>query len=221
MTGALSREAAATFGLVLLGTGACVFEAATGRLGAYGIGLAWGGAVFLMARLFAAQMNPAASVALSLLRRQSWRDSVAFVAAQCAGALAASLLLKAFAGGHGGALGATLPRAGVPAAFIAETAMTGLLLFAALRAAPGRGPAVAGVIVGVEAAFGGPISGASMNPARSLAPALVSGVRDGLWIYMLAPCLGAAAAAIALKVLHPREVLSDISHQAVSGHSST
>lgn len=200
---ALSREFLATFGLVLLGTGACVVESATGRLGAWGIGLAWGGAVFLMARLFAAQMNPAASLALSLMDRQGWRVSAALAAVQCAGALAASLLLKAVAGGHGGALGATLPHAGVPAAFAAETAMTGLLLFAALRAAPERAPAVAGLVVGLEAAFGGAISGASMNPARSLGPALASGVQDGLWIYLLAPSLGAAAAALALKSPSP------------------
>jgi aquaporin Z len=73
--------------------------------------------------------------------------------------------------------------------------MTFLLVLVVLRAAPGSGPAAAGAMVGLEAIFGGPVSGASMNPARSLGPALVSGRFAGLWIYLLAPVLGALAAA--------------------------
>lgn len=196
---ALRREAAATFGLVLLGTGACVYEAATGRLGNAGIGLAWGGAVYLMARLFGAQMNPAASLALALDGRQGAAESAARTAAQLAGAFAASAVLKALSGAHGGTLGSTLPAWGSGPAFLAECLMTALLLAAAIAAPERAGPAVAGVIVGLEAALGGPISGASMNPARSLAPALMSGTTAGLWIYLTAPFLGAALAAAFLR----------------------
>jgi glycerol uptake facilitator-like aquaporin len=204
---ALRSEFLATFGLVLLGTGACVLEGATRGLGAWGVGAAWGLAVLLMAKVHAAQMNPAASLALSLLGRQEWRVSALCAAAQCAGALAASLLLKVLAGPHGGDLGATLPHAGVPAAFAAEALMTFVLLAAALRAAPARAPYVAGAVVALEAAFGGAVSGASMNPARSLAPAIASGVHDGLWIYLAAPALGAAAAALLLR--HPARALTE------------
>lgn len=184
---ALSREAAATFGLVLLGTGAIALGGEHGF-----VALSFGLAVFAMAALFGAQMNPAASLALCVSGRQGWTQGAARAAAQCAGALAASLLLKTLLGPV--PLGVTRPAWGVLPAFAAETVMTFLLLRAAVTAPPAAVPVVAGLVVGVEALLGGPISGASMNPARSLAPALVSGTLDGLWIYLTAPFLGAAAA---------------------------
>lgn len=199
MSPALRREAAATFGLVLLGTGACVARGMGAPLGDWGIGLAWGLAVYAMARAFSAQMNPAASLAIFLRGEQSAGAAAAYAAAQTAGALAASLALKLSLGARAGLLGATLPSAGLAPAFAAELMMTSLLLGVVLRAAPARAPLLAGLIVGLEAALGGPISGASMNPARSLAPALVSGATGGLWIYLTAPFLGAALAAAYLR----------------------
>lgn len=184
---ALSRETAATFGLVLLGTGSIALGWEHGF-----IALSFGLAVFLMAALFRAQMNPAATLALCVSGAQSWREGAALCAAQCLGAMGASLLLKAALGPV--PLGVTLPQAGVASAFAAEAMMTFLLLRAAFASRPAAVPVVAGLIVFAEAYLGGPISGASMNPARSLGPALVSGQLDGLWIYLAAPVLGALAA---------------------------
>lgn len=198
MSRRLKAEAAGAFGLVFLGTGARVVDAVTGgALGVVGVGLVFGLAVYAMAAAFGAQMNPAASLALCLRGRQPWRDLLPLTGAQLAGALAASLALKLLFGARGGNLGSTLPHYGVGAAFAAEFVMTAILLFAVLRAPSAGGPVVAGVIVGLEAIFGGPVSGASMNPARSLAPALVSGTFTGLWLYVAAPLLGATAAAAA------------------------
>jgi aquaporin NIP len=184
---ALRSEFLATFGLVLLGTGSIALGWGHGF-----VALSFGVAVCLMAFLFGAQMNPAASLALCASGRQSWAEGARRAAAQCAGAVCASLLLKAAL--EPATLGATLPRGGTGPAFAAEALMTFLLLRAAFAAPPAAAPALAGLIVGVEALLGGPISGASMNPARSLGPALVSGQADGLWIYLSAPFLGALAA---------------------------
>lgn len=184
---ALRDEFLATFGLVLLGTGSIALGWAHGF-----VALSFGVAVFLMALLFGAQMNPAATLALCAAGRQGWGEGARRAAAQCGGAVLASLVLKTALGP--GSLGATLPTGGTGPAFAAEALMTFLLLRAAFAAPASAVPVVAGLVVGVEALLGGPISGASMNPARSLGPALVSGQAGGLWIYLSAPFLGALAA---------------------------
>jgi aquaporin Z len=190
----LAVEGAATFGLVFFGTGACVVNAVSGgRLGVVGVGLAWGAAVWGLAALSGAHMNPAVTVA----SRLTGRETGAYLVSQTAGALAASLLLLALFRERAGGLGTTVPAAGAAASFVLELLMTFALALAVLRL-PGRYvPAGAGAIVALEAIFAGPLTGASMNPARSLAPALVSGRLDGLWIYLLAPLLGGWAAAYA------------------------
>lgn len=186
-------EAAATFGLVFLGTGACVVDAATrGRLGVVCVGLAWGGAVFALARLTGAHMNPAVSAVAALTPR----EKAAYLAAQCAGALGASVLLRLAAGPLSGSLGATFPAAGVGTAWCLEAVMTFALVWTVRRAPARHVAAAAGAVVAVEAVLAGPLTGASMNPARSLAPALVSGSLGGLWIYLTAPFVGAAAASV-------------------------
>lgn len=187
----LGVEAAATFGLVFLGTGACVVNAVSGgRLGVVGVGLVWGAAVWLLATFSGAHMNPAVTLASGLALREQAR----YAAAQTAGALCASLALQLIFRGRAGDLGATHPAAGILASFGLELAMTAILVLAVLSVPAPYVPAAAGVIVGLAAIFGGPLTGASMNPVRSLAPALVSGRLGGLWIYLLAPMLGAAAA---------------------------
>ena len=187
----VALEAAGTFGLVFLGTGACVVNAVSGgKLGVVGVGLAWGAAVWLLAATTGAHMNPAVTFATGTPKR----DAGAYVLAQSAGAFAASLLLLAIFRGRAGNLGATLPAAGEARSFLLEAVMTFALVLAVLRL-PGRWvPAAAGAIVAVEAILAGPLTGASMNPVRSLAPAVVSGNTSGLWLYLVAPMLGGYAA---------------------------
>ncbi len=187
-------EGAATFALVFLGTGACVVDAISGgRIGVVGVGLVWGAAVWVLAEVSGAHMNPA----VTLASRLSARETGERLAVQTAGAFAASLALLLLFRGRAGSLGATVPVAGLAASFGLEFVMTFVLVLAVLSF-PGRFvPAAAGVIVALAAMLAGPLTGASLNPVRSLAPALVSGRVDGLWIYLLAPMLGGWAAALA------------------------
>lgn len=196
-------EGAATFALVFLGTGACVVDAVSGgRLGVVGVGLVWGAAVWLLAAVSGAHMNPAVTVA----SRLPAREAASRLLVQAAGAFAASFALLALFRERAGSLGTTVPAAGIAASFGLEFAMTFVLVLAVLGL-PGRlVPAAAGAIVGLEAIFGGPLTGASMNPARSLAPALVSGRLDGLWIYLLAPTLGGRAASRVYAGIAPRKM---------------
>lgn len=189
----LAVEGAATFALMFVGTGACVVDSVSGgRLGVVGVGLVWGGAVWALAAASGAHMNPAVTVASGL----SIRETAARVLVQTVGAFAASLALLALFQARAGSLGATVPAVGLAFTFALEFAMTFVLVLAVLSL-PGRFvPAAAGILVALAAVFGGPLTGASMNPARSLAPALVSGRVSGLWIYLLAPVLGGLAAAL-------------------------
>ena len=185
-------EGSATFALVFIGTGACVVDAASGgRLGVVGVGLVWGAAVWVLAAVSGAHMNPAVTLATRLPARVTGLHFLA----QTMGAFAASLALLAIFRERAGGLGTTVPATGAAASFLLEFAMTFVLVLAVLRLPARFVPAAAGVIVGLAAIFAGPLTGASMNPARSLAPALVSGHPGGLWIYLLAPLLGGWAAA--------------------------
>jgi len=127
-----------------------------------------------------------------------------YIVSQSVGALLASLALRLMFLGHA-TLGATLPAGGVLQSFALETMLTFILMFVILSVS--TGPKEKGIIAGVavgavialEALFGGPVSGASMNPARSLAPAVVSLHLDSLWIYLTAPVLGALASVVACR----------------------
>ena len=196
----LGAEGLATFLLVFLGTGACVTDAVSGgRIGVVGIGVIFGLAVFVAATVLGpvsgAHMNPAVTVALWRADQFPLPEVGPYVLAQILGALAASVVLAALFGASAGDLGATHPRVGLLNSFALEFAMTFLLILVVLRAPPERVPAAAGVVVALEAIFAGPATGASMNPVRSLAPALVSGRPGGLWLYLIAPVLGGWAAA--------------------------
>ena len=190
-------EGAATFGLVFLGTGACVVNATSGgALGVVGVGLVFGVAVYALATATGAHMNPAVTVAVWRAGLFPRRDIGPYGLAQAVGAVAASAAVLAIFKDHAGDLGATHPAIGLGATFGLEAAMTFILVLVILRAPPRFVPAAAGVVVALEAIFAGPLTGASMNPVRSLAPALVSGQFEGLWIYLLAPTLGAWAASL-------------------------
>ncbi len=167
-----------------------------------GVALTFG--LVVMAMIYAvgdvsgAHLNPAVSLGFFLARRLSGRHFMPYVASQLAGALAASAVLLLLFGNRG-ALGATIPAGGAWQSFVLEAILTGILMFVILRVA--TGPKESGIMAGIaiggtitlEALFAGPISGASMNPARSLAPALFSGNFTALWVYLTAPFVGAAA----------------------------
>jgi aquaporin NIP len=217
----LARRAAAegfgTFALVFAGCGAVVAEAEhPGSLGAVGIALVFGLVVMAMVyatgHLSGAHLNPAVTLAFTATRHFPRAEAAAYVVAQVAGALLAAALLAAIWPSQPAALGATVPTVGIGSAFAYEAILTAFLMFVIMAVATdtravGAAAAIAiGGTVGLDALFGGPVTGASMNPARSLGPALVSGEVSDLWLYLLAPVLGAALGALAYQLVrgeHP------------------
>ncbi len=200
----LLAEFLGTFTLVFAGTGAIVINAAShGAIGHAGIALTFGLVVLAMIYTFGdvsgAHLNPAVTLAFAAARRFAWRDVPGYLGAQISGALAASLLLRVLYP-QDATLGATLPAGSEMQSFVLEVVLTAILMLTILSVSTGAkekgitaGIAIGGV-VGLEAMFAGPACGASMNPARSLAPALVSGHLEHLWLYLVATVLGALIA---------------------------
>jgi aquaporin NIP len=200
----LLAEVLGTFTLVFAGTGAIVINAAShGAIGHAGIALTFGLVVLAMIYTFGdvsgAHLNPAVTLVFAVARRLAWRDVPGYVAAQLTGALAASLLLRGLYP-QDATLGATLPAGTEMQSFALELVLSTILMLTILSVSTGAkekgisaGIAIGGVVA-LEAMFAGPASGASMNPARSLAPALVSGHLEHLWLYLAAPVLGALIA---------------------------
>ena len=151
-------------------------------------------------------LNPAVSVGLVAAGKFSIRRLLPWVLAQCAGAVAASLLLRLMFPDDR-LLGATLPAGSAMQSFVLEFLLSWLLMFVILNVSVDTpvkrqfGGLAVGAVVGLEALFAGPVSGASMNPARSLAPALVAGHLQSLWIYLLAPTAGAVFAVLTLRLV--------------------
>lgn len=193
-----------TFFLVFAGTGAIVINQQSGGvIGHAGIALTFGLVVLAMIHTFGdisgAHLNPAVTLGFAAARRFPWREVPTYLAAQFAGAFSASGLLK-FLFPAPGTLGATLPAGTVSQSFILEIVLTAALMLVILNVSTGAkekgitaGIAI-GATVALEAMFAGPVSGASMNPARSLAPAIVSGHLQHLWLYPAATVLGALLA---------------------------
>jgi len=205
-------EAIGTFALVFAGCGAIVTEAQhPGTLGAVGIAFVFG--LIIMAMVYAtghlsgAHLNPAVTFAFVLTRHFPRAEALAYIAGQLVGALAAAGLLAAIWPSDPAALGTTLPTVGVGSALAYEAVLTAFLMFVIMAVATdtravGAAAAIAiGGTVGLDALFGGPITGASMNPARSIGPALVSGELQDLWIYIVAPLVGATIGALAYQVV--------------------
>ena len=213
-TGKLAAEFLATFIMVFAGTGAIVVDQAHGGvIGHVGVALTFGLVVMAMIQAFGdisgAHMNPAVTLAFAVAGRFPWSRVAGYVFAQLAGAFAASGLLK-FLFPASVTLGATLPAGSVGQAFVLEVVLTAILMLTILSLSTGareKGITAAiaiGGVIGLEAMFAGPVSGASMNPARSLAPAVVSGNFQHLWLYPVATVLGALLALPLCRLIHGR-----------------
>jgi aquaporin NIP len=205
-------EGLATFALVFAGCGAIVLDSERGgSLGATGIAAAFG--LVIMAMIYAtghlsgAHINPAVSLAFGASRHFPWREVGAYVPAQLAGAVAGAALLRVVWHGTAADLGATVPSVSSGSALVYEAVMTGFLMFVIMAVATdtraiGAAAAIAiGGTVALDSLFGGGVTGASMNPARSFGPALVAGEWRQFWIYVVGPVLGAFAAAWAYELV--------------------
>jgi len=203
-------ELAGTFALVTAGCGAVVVDRATGALGHAGVAASFGLVILVMVaalgHVSGAHFNPAVTFAFALNRHFAWRDVPIYVAAQVLGAIAGAWALRGLFGAGSG-LGATLPAGSVAQAFWIELLLTAVLMFVITSVATdtravGQLAAIAiGGAVTLDALWGGPISGASMNPARSFGPALVSGQLQAQWVYWLAPLVGASLGAALYQML--------------------
>jgi aquaporin NIP len=210
----LLAEAIGTFALVFAGCGAIMVDAKTGALGHVGVAISFGLVIMVMiyavGHISGAHFNPAVSFAFAVSRHFPWPRVALYWAAQLAGALAAALMLRESLGDIAHA-GATLPSGSDGQAFLWEAVLTFFLMFVIMAVATdtravGEAAAIAiGGTVGLDAMFGGPITGASMNPARSLGPAIAASDYTSIWVYLLAPILGAAAAALTYQFLRAED----------------
>jgi aquaporin NIP len=210
-------EGLAVFSLVFAGASAVVVDAAyDGVLGHVGIALVFGlvimAMVYATGHLSGAHINPAVTTAFALTRHFPTKDAAAYVVAQLAGAVAAAFLLLALWPGAPAELGATVPTVSIGRALTYEVVLTAFLMFVIMAVATdvravGAGAAIAiGGTVALDALFGGPVTGASMNPARSLGPAVAAGEWETFWLYIVGPVLGAALGAFAYQAVrgeHP------------------
>jgi len=202
-------EAIGTFALVFAGCSAIVVDAKTGALGHIGVAITFGLVIMVMiyalGHISGAHFNPAVTFAFALTRHFPWTRALGYWGAQAAGALlGAGLVLTLGKHAHDGA---TLPSGSQGQSFLWELVLTFFLMLVIMAVATdtravGEAAAIAvGGTVGLDAMFGSPVSGASMNPARSLGPALVSGDLHALWLYLVAPPLGAALAGLTYQFL--------------------
>lgn len=193
-----------TFILVLVGPGAIVVnDVSGGVIGHVGIAISFGLVVMAMihtlGEISGAHINPAVTIAFWLAKRLEGRCVAPYIAAQLAGAVTASAVLLLLFPGHE-TLGATLPAGSHLQTLVLEIILTFILMFVIINVSVGSkeqgllAGITIGAVVGFEAMFAGPITGASMNPARSIGPALMSGQVAELWLYLVGPIVGAALA---------------------------
>jgi MIP family channel proteins len=196
-----------TFALVFAGTGAIIINDVSGGMITHlGVGIVFGliimTMIYALGEISGAHFNPSVSFGFWLAKRLPLKELLPYVTSQVLGALAASVLLKVIFPQHK-TLGTTLPNlVSSGGDFVLETILTFFLMFVIINVAQGAkekglmaGVAIGGMIA-LEAIFAGPVTGASMNPARSLAPAVVSGHLEYLWIYLTAPFLGSTLAVL-------------------------
>jgi MIP family channel proteins len=201
-----AAEAFAAFALVFAGCGAVISDAKYHSLGGVGVALTFG--LVIMAMVYAtghisgAHINPAVTIGFVVARHFPAREAVVYVLAQLLGATVAAFALLAIWPDKPAHLGATLPSVAVGGAFVYEMVMTAFLMFVIIAVATdtravGSAAALAiGGVIALDALFGGAVTGASMNPARSFGPALVSGTWTDFWIYVIAPVVGACTGAL-------------------------
>jgi aquaporin NIP len=208
-------EIIGTFALVFCGTGAIIINQEAGGVITHpGIAITFG--LIVLAMIYAlgdvsgAHLNPAVSIAFTVAKRMNVKELVPYIISQLTGALLASYSLK-FLFPKNMALGSTIPAGSAMQSFILEVILTFFLMFVILNVSTGAkekgitaGIAISAVVC-LEAMFAGPICGASMNPARSLAPALASGNMHSLWVYLIAPVVGAVFAVFAFRLLTQEE----------------
>ena len=214
----LAAEFIGTFTMVFVGCGAISVEVSQpGVIGHFGIsmifGLVVGAMIYATGHISGAHFNPAVTLGFASTDRFPWKQVPAYVLAQCAAALVAMALLKWILPEHvSGVTGTSLA---LSKAFFVEVLLTFFLMFVIAAVATDHRAVsqLAGVAIGATVAlgalFGGPLTGASMNPARSLGPALVLGDTTNLWLYLVAPCVGAVAGAWAYRLIRCDDQAAD------------
>jgi aquaporin Z len=202
-------ELIGTFFLLFAGCGAMVIDSYSGGvIGHVGVAMTWGLVVmviiYTIGDISGAHLNPAVTIGFWIAKRFKGKEVLPYIIAQLIGAFLASFSLRLMFP-LDDTLGASLPSSSWEQSFVMEFILTFFLMYVILNVSSGAkekgimaGTAI-GATVGLEAMFGGPVSGASMNPIRSVAPALVSGHTEYLWAYVVATFLGAILAVYIFK----------------------
>lgn len=211
-----TAELVGTYALVTAGCGAIMVNSQTGALGHFGISLTFGFIILVMiaaiGHISGAHFNPAVTVAFAVTRHFKWREVPFYAGGQVIGAVLGALTLRLLIGDVA-QLGVTLPANSVVQAFGIEILLSACLMFVIISVATdtravGETAAIAiGLTVALDALWGGPISGASMNPVRSFGPALVAGVWENQWVYWTAPFIGATLGASLYQFLRQLETV--------------
>lgn len=199
-----------TFSMVFCGTAAMVVNDITGEITHPGVAITWGlivmGMIYAFGEISGAHFNPAVTIAFSYTKKFPVKEVPKYIISQCLGAICASLLVYMF-WPESETLGATIPSIVPWKALILEFLLTFFLMVTIINVSTGSkeigtmaGIAIGGIVL-LEAMFAGPMTKASMNPARSLGPALVSGQLTHLWLYIVAPILGALVAVVSCKLV--------------------
>lgn len=205
-------ELLGTFALVFCGTGAIVInQEANGAIGHIGIAITFGLIVLAMIYTFGetsgAHFNPAVTLSFAIVKRFETKQILPYIFFQLCGAFLASIILKILFP-ENLTLGSTIPAGSDIQSLILEFIMSYILVLTIMNVAHGSKEVgiMAGIAIGsvvlLEAMFGGPISGASMNPVRSIAPAIISGNINSLWIYIFAPIAGGISASMTWKIMN-------------------